>query len=344
MALHVGEVVERDRRERQRASRDARAAPRTMPRFLARVEQRLGDASSWPRGRVGARRGARRWRPAASACGRCSSYLSAPVAARERDDARARRRGRRARALGDARPRRRARPRAPLRRGRPTVWATRRRRASPRATGDYLFARAFAALDETGDTRGRRRARRCVARPRAGRGDADAAGAPRPRRPPKQYLERCRSRPAACSRPPARSARASAGSPTPDVDGARALRHAARAGLPDRRRRARLRRRCPSRPASRSAPTCSTAPPRCRCCSPRAPTRPSRPRSPSRPAPGEVLAAARPRRRDAARSPRPARPRSSSSASRRRRARRVRGEIDTGRLRAIVRAVVDRDA
>ena len=40
--------------------------------------------------------------------------------------------------------------RAPLRRGRPTVWATEGELVAT-ATGDYLFARAFAELVETGD-------------------------------------------------------------------------------------------------------------------------------------------------------------------------------------------------
>src|SRR5262249_53556616 len=39
---------------------------------------------------------------------------------------------------------------APLRRGHPTVWAT-HGPALARATGDYLFARAFAVLTSTGD-------------------------------------------------------------------------------------------------------------------------------------------------------------------------------------------------
>jgi geranylgeranyl pyrophosphate synthase len=42
--------------------------------------------------------------------------------------------------------------RAPLRRGRPTVWATDGERVAT-STGDYLFARAFAELVETGDLR-----------------------------------------------------------------------------------------------------------------------------------------------------------------------------------------------
>ena len=78
--------------------------------------------------------------------------------------------------------------RAPLRRGRPTVWATDGERVAT-STGDYLFARAFAELVETGDLRAvtcsrtpacrSPAARSCSARRRARDTTVD------------QYLERC---------------------------------------------------------------------------------------------------------------------------------------------------------
>ena len=94
----------------------------------------------------------------------------------------------RARAHGDARPRRPHR-RSPVRRGRAAAWSEHGEQAA-KAAGDYLFARAFSVLAETGDGERGRRARRCLARPRARRGDA-APAAPRPRHDVEDYLERC---------------------------------------------------------------------------------------------------------------------------------------------------------
>ena len=126
----------------------------------------------------------------------------------------ARRRRRRAGALRHARPRRRARPGAAA--PRPSHHLGHRRRpSSPSPTGDYLFARAFALLAETGDALGRRRAGRLHARPRPGRGAADAAGprrahdaraVPRALRPQdrdavRHGLRPRRPRSAACRRP-----------------------------------------------------------------------------------------------------------------------------------------------
>jgi geranylgeranyl pyrophosphate synthase len=79
---------------------------------------------------------------------------------------------------------------AKLRRGRPTVWAS-RGEAVARATGDYLFARAFAELCTTGDMRSvRLLSDACLA---LARGEIlQRAQAGDPNTTPEQYLERCR--------------------------------------------------------------------------------------------------------------------------------------------------------
>jgi geranylgeranyl pyrophosphate synthase len=78
---------------------------------------------------------------------------------------------------------------APLRRGRPTVWAT----GGPDlavATGDYLFARAFALLVETGDAAAVAELAECALG--LARGEAlQMLQARDPRTTPDQYLERC---------------------------------------------------------------------------------------------------------------------------------------------------------
>ena len=71
---------------------------------------------------------------------------------------------------------------ADLRRGRPTAWAEHGDGAA-KATGDYLFARAFAELAGTGDARGRRRPGRGRARARPRRGAPAAPGLPARTRP-----------------------------------------------------------------------------------------------------------------------------------------------------------------
>jgi geranylgeranyl pyrophosphate synthase len=79
---------------------------------------------------------------------------------------------------------------APLRRGRPTVWAA-HGTATARATGDYLFARAFADLCATGDMRAvTTLSEACLA---LARGEIlQRAQAGDPATTPEQYLERCR--------------------------------------------------------------------------------------------------------------------------------------------------------
>jgi geranylgeranyl pyrophosphate synthase len=79
---------------------------------------------------------------------------------------------------------------APLRRGRPTVWAAHGVDAA-RATGDYLFARAFAGLCATGDMAAvSTLSDACLA---LARGEVlQRAQSGDPATTPDQYLERCR--------------------------------------------------------------------------------------------------------------------------------------------------------
>ena len=79
---------------------------------------------------------------------------------------------------------------APLRRGRPTVWAA-RGPAAARATGDYLFARAFAELCATGDMQAvSTLSDACLS---LARGEIlQRAQTGDPATTPDQYLERCR--------------------------------------------------------------------------------------------------------------------------------------------------------
>ena len=79
---------------------------------------------------------------------------------------------------------------AKLRRGRPTVWAS-RGEAAARATGDYLFARAFAELCTTGDMRAVTiLSDACLALARGEILQREQSGDPATT--PEQYLERCR--------------------------------------------------------------------------------------------------------------------------------------------------------
>ena len=194
---------------------------------------------------------------------------------------------------------------APLRRGHPTVWAT-HGRAVAVATGDYLFARAFARA------RGARRPR-CdphrLARRRCELAQGEALQAEQARDPgvsPEAVLERCRLKTgrlfaAACA------LGGRLGGLDPDACAALdRFGAAARPGLPARRRRARLRRRPEAHGQDRSAPTCSTARRRCRCCSPRDRTRRSPARCASRSRRADVLPPALARRRDWRARPRPA--------------------------------------
>jgi geranylgeranyl pyrophosphate synthase len=79
--------------------------------------------------------------------------------------------------------------RATTRRGRPTVWATDGEDVAT-ATGDYLFARAFALLTETGDMAAVTELAECTAG--LARGEAlQMQQARRPETTPEEYLERC---------------------------------------------------------------------------------------------------------------------------------------------------------
>ena len=100
---------------------------------------------------------------------------------------------------------------APLRRGHPTAWAT-HGRAVAVATGDYLFARAFAELAALGDPVAIRIRLAHGLRARPGRGAAGRAGARSRTSRPRPCSSAAGSRPVACSRRRARSADVSAGS------------------------------------------------------------------------------------------------------------------------------------
>ncbi len=79
--------------------------------------------------------------------------------------------------------------RSALRRGRPTVWAL-HGPARATATGDYLFARAFALMVETGDAAAVTELAECTLG--LARGEAlQMQQARRPDTTPDQYLERC---------------------------------------------------------------------------------------------------------------------------------------------------------
>ena len=184
-----------------------RAGGAHVPELLERVEERLARAGRRPRRAAGRARRRRRSPPAASACARC--WSSWPPTAEDGEGL-----VRAAAAVelvhsatlvhDDVLDAARAAPR------RPTVVATAGRGAAT-ATGDLLFARAFAELArQRARRRGARALRRVVG---AGRGRAAAA---------RRRLERRRarwsatcaaasSRPRACSRRPAGSGALEAG-------------------------------------------------------------------------------------------------------------------------------------
>ncbi len=198
IAIHAGrKPLRRDRGAEPpcRDDRDRRARPRrrrrTCPALLRAVEARLREDARGARPRRSTRTAARRSRRAASACARCSS-CSRPARRRGRAGGGARPRGGR----GRARPQRDARPRRRARRA-PTCAAGSRRssrsggRALAVATGDLLFARAFAALTQSAEpeagaacsaTRARRsRAASCCSAPTRGTPTIDV----------ERYLLRC---------------------------------------------------------------------------------------------------------------------------------------------------------
>ena len=100
---------------------------------------------------------------------------------------------------------------APLRRGHPTAWST-HGEAIAVATGDYLFARAFAELAALGDPVAIRILSNTSCELALGELLQARAGARSRRLRPRTCSSAAGSRRAACSRPPARSADASAGS------------------------------------------------------------------------------------------------------------------------------------
>ena len=160
---------------------------------------------------------------------------------------------------------------APLRRGHPTVWRTDGRGLAT-ATGDYLFARAFAELTATGDMPAVAiLADACLG---LARGEIlQRASGRRPERHRRRLpASDARSRPAACSR--RRRGWAPASRSCPQTTRRRWAASPRRWAWPSRSPTTcstATATRTP--PASRSAPTCWTAPSRCRCCWPPAVTR-----------------------------------------------------------------------
>jgi geranylgeranyl pyrophosphate synthase len=155
--------------------------------FMAHIERRLTDASGWSGGTIGRTgsatlaAGGKRLRP-------LLVFLSAPAAARDREHlvraAAAIELIHMATLVHDD-----VLDRAPMRRGKPTVWST-DGHAVAAATGDYLFARAFAVLTETGDMTAIDLLARCT----LGLSEGEAMQMQQTRRPdttPEEYLERC---------------------------------------------------------------------------------------------------------------------------------------------------------
>jgi geranylgeranyl pyrophosphate synthase len=155
--------------------------------FMAQIEARLTAASTWAGGttaRTGSATlvaGGKRLRP-------LLVFLSAPTTARDREDlvraAAAIELVHMATLVHDD-----VLDRAALRRGKPTVWAT-DGDAIAAATGDYLFARAFGVLCETGDMHALDLLARCA----LGLSEGEAMQSQQTCRPdttPEEYLERC---------------------------------------------------------------------------------------------------------------------------------------------------------
>ena len=157
---------------------------------------------------------------------------------------------------------------ATVRRGRAAVWAAHGADAA-RATGDYLFARAFAELAAAGDLAASPCSPRPRSRSRAAR-RCSGASSIEPETTVDAYLERCALKTgklfeAACL--------------LGSGEAARPFRAQPRDRLPDRGRHPRLLGRDDRDRQDRRAPTSARGRRRCRCCSRRRRTRSSAPRS-----------------------------------------------------------------
>ena len=155
--------------------------------YLARVEDRLADDVAWAGGSTSATAaetltaGGKRLRP-------LLVHLSAPAAGRDRADlvlaGSAVELVHMATLVHDD-----VLDHAPQRRGRPTVWAQHGEKMAG-ATGDFLFARAFAVLAETGDME----CLALLAQAALGLSEGEALQMLQTRDPettPEQYVERC---------------------------------------------------------------------------------------------------------------------------------------------------------
>jgi len=155
--------------------------------FMAQIETRLGAASAWSGG-ITARTGGATLAAGGKRLRPLLVFLSAPAASRARADlvraAAAIELMHMATLVHDD-----VLDRAALRRGQPTVWST-DGDAIAAATGDYLFARAFGVLAETGDMPAIELLARCA----LGLSEGEAMQIVQSRRPettPEEYLERC---------------------------------------------------------------------------------------------------------------------------------------------------------
>ena len=230
---------------------------------------------------------------------------------------------------------------APLRRGRPTIWAT----GGPElavATGDYLFARAFALLAETGDPLAVAELADCTLG--LAQGEAlQMLQARDARTTPEQYLERCGLKTGMLFATACALGGRLGGVPVSALPVLRRVRPRPRPRVPDRGRRARLRRIAGvdrqadrHRPARRHRDAAAAVR--------RARRRGGGARDRRAPGSGRGARTAGPRRRHRARSPRPAPSPTITHAVPKRRSTNSTNISTRVRSARVVRGVVDREA